>query len=234
MSLIINVTIDVEPDSGYTWEYAAPLSFKGVYEGIGIHLSKLFEKYSVKPTYLINNVVLQYADLSVFDSIQKYCELGSHLHHEFLEPQAIYNSPQGQTSLACQCYLTPTLEFEKLKTLTDMFFSKFGFKPNSFRAGRFAANSSTLQSLIRLGYKIDSSVTSGIRWLDETIPKAIDFRFAPRQPYFPSVKNINNKGNMSILEIPVSVAGYWPFSRTWLRPLWCNSLVDTAQSIIRV
>jgi hypothetical protein len=61
----------------------------------------------------------------------------------------------------------------------------------------------------------------------------LDFRFTPRQPYHPSLKNISKKGNSSILEIPVSIDGFWPFKRYWLRPGWTSSITSVTKKILK-
>ena len=64
MQKFCTITIDVEPDCTPTWNYSNPLSFDGVKTGIAEILMPLFDKYGVRPTFLINNVVLE-DDLSV-------------------------------------------------------------------------------------------------------------------------------------------------------------------------
>ena len=59
MNCYLVITIDVEPDCTATWQYSNPLTFTGVTEGIGQKLHPLFEQYSMVPTYLINNVVME-------------------------------------------------------------------------------------------------------------------------------------------------------------------------------
>jgi hypothetical protein len=103
----------------------------------------------------------------------------------------------GDPALAVQAEYPPELEHAKLKTLTELFTSEFGFGPSSFRAGRFGLSPSTLESLARLGYKVDSSVTPGLIW---DYPQAridfTDWSSAPRRIRTPAG---------AIVELPVGV-----------------------------
>jgi len=114
-----------------------------------------------------------------------------------------------------------------------LFEKKFGYRPTSFRAGRYGANEISLNNLQKLGYKVDTSVTPHLRW---TEPNAtVDFRRAPEQPYFPAKNEIVVPGPYSdqrILEVPVTVKPRL-LRRTplWFRP-WFAS-VDQMKAIFR-
>ena len=71
--------------------------------------------------------------------------------------------------------------------------------------------------------------------MDPTRILPVDYRFAPRQPYHPSEKNICGKGKLALWEVPVSICGYFPFRRRWLRPAeyWTPDLVQVAKDFIR-
>jgi len=246
MNRFVVITIDVEPECSPNWRYSDPLTFNGVYEGIGKILQPLFNKYAVTPTYLINNVVLEDdASVSTFKNMQGSFELGTHLHPEFIEPQKTEFEYAGKKGIANSCFYPPEIEFEKIRSITELFASKFNFAPTSFRAGRFSAGRNTISSLSKLNYKVDTSVTPNVRWDDHTREKAVDYRRAPLQPY-----RINSNGltteqpDGDLLEVPVSIIlnrlslpGYIKYiirnkripykgsSPLWLRPKFS----DTAQ-----
>lgn len=150
------VTIDTECDKGNPgWDLQKPLAFKN------IHLQKrllmpLFEKYSINPTFLISPEVLQdKGSVEVLKRLENV-ELGTHLHEEFIEPRANY---QTKTTKNVQVNLTENLEREKLVNLTEMFTKKFGYRPKSFRSGRFGRSNNTSDILADLGYKSVSDLT---------------------------------------------------------------------------
>lgn len=89
-------------------------------------------------------------------------------------------------------------------------------KIESFRSARVKISCNTLFALEKLGYKNDSSVCS--QRLDFFSSNLINLGwiFAPRKPYFPSKNSPYRKGDIKILEIPVS-ALILPFISTTLR-----------------
>ncbi|RYG29351.1 MAG: hypothetical protein EOO01_38345, partial [Chitinophagaceae bacterium] len=207
MNKYVVITIDVEPDCSPNWTYSNPLTFKGVQEGIGKILQPLFNKYSFTPTYLINNVVLEDGgSINAFKNLDGNFELGTHLHPEFIEPQKTEFNYAGKKGEANCCFYPPDIEFEKIKNITALFERQFGYSPTSFRAGRFSAGSNTIDSLKKLNYKVDTSVTPNVRWDDRTREKAVDFRGAPAQPYRIESANLKEeRSTAQLLEVPLSI-----------------------------
>lgn len=227
MDIFLAITIDVEPDCSPTWHYSDPLTFEGVKIGIKEILQPLFNKYDIKPTYLINNVVLEDEEsVKVFKYLEGDYELGTHLHPEFIEPEKIYYDYAGKKGEKNQCFFQPEIEYEKIKNITDLFRDKFGNYPQSFRAGRFSAGANTIKSLEKLNYKVDTSVTPRILWNDKTREKAIDFSNVNDQPFFVKSGSFFEKDdNGKVLEVPVSIINYRQIFRRkniWLRPYYSN------------
>ena len=54
---------------------------------------------------------------------------------------------------------------------------------------------------------IDSSIAPYCRWSDKG--GYIDFFGVPTQPYYPDINGFKKKGNLSILEVPVTVGNTW-------------------------
>ena len=208
MDRVLVATIDVEPDCSPTWHYSNPLSFNAVYQGIGKILQPLFRKYNFTPTYLINNVVLEdQKSVDLLSSLHGECELGAHLHPEFIEPDKKHNQYAGEKGVANCCFYPIEIEFEKIKNITELFSRQFGYSPTSFRAGRFSAGENTIRSLEKLDYLVDTSVTPHICWNDVTREKPVDFSTAPEQPYWMEDNNISRKAvHGKILQVPVSIA----------------------------
>ncbi len=251
MNKYVVITIDVEPDCSPNWTYSNPLTFNGVQEGIGKILQPLFNKYSFTPTYLINNVVLEHGgSINAFKNLDGNFELGTHLHPEFIEPQKTEFNYAGKKGVANCCFYPPEIEFEKIKSITALFERQFGYSPTSFRAGRFSAGSNTIESLTRLNYKVDTSVTPNMRWDDRTREKAVDFRGSPTQPYRIESANLKKERSTGqLLEVPLSIIlsklslpayikyilknkriPYKGSSAVWLRPKFSG--VDQLKSIV--
>lgn len=200
--VILIVSIDTECDKQADWTVRHPLRFDAVTAGIRDVLCPLFNKHAIKPTYLLSPEViandeaaLYLSSLSVAD-----CELGTHLHAEFIPPEA---NVATRTTDVPQASLSSSIEFEKLKNLTRLFESRFGYAPKSFRAGRFSLSPHTLDHLQQLGYAVDSSVTPYLSH-HYTATHACDCWGAPLTPYHPSVRDFRMPGNTPLLEVPVS------------------------------
>lgn len=207
MKKYLVVTIDVEPDCTPSWRYSDPLEFKGVSEGIVRRLQPMFEEYGVVPTYLINNVVLEdEASIAAFQNLKGAFELGAHLHPEFIQPQRQFDNFAGKKGEANCCFYPPDIEREKIAGITRLFERQFGYRPTSFRAGRFSAGPNTISSLAALGYRVDTSVTPHVRWDDRTRERPVDFTHAPEQPYFMAQNDITKATeNGRLLQVPVSI-----------------------------
>lgn len=207
MKVYVAISIDVEPDCSSDWTYSDPLTFVGVTKGIGEILHPMFLRYNMAPTYLLNNVVIE--DKSSVDSLKKldgYFELGTHLHPEFMEPEKQFHDYAGKSARANCCFYAPHIERQKLENITTLFENAFGYKPTSFRAGRFSAGINTITSLKQLGYKVDTSVTPHIKWGGATRIKAVDFSKASEQPYFTKENTILEAGNKGgLLQVPVTI-----------------------------
>jgi hypothetical protein len=90
------LTVDVEIDAGKKWHTRNPASYVGVLVGIG-RLQTLCERYGVRPVYLIsprrNGRPESVTCLNALDRTK--CELGAHLHGEYIGPSAKYPNVQS-------------------------------------------------------------------------------------------------------------------------------------------
>ncbi len=197
------VTIDVEPDCSVKWQRSDPLAFVNIEMGIAKILHPLFEECGVRPTYLISPEVLKHHQSVEILKALKNCELGTHLHSEYIGPELKYENPAGTQSSQFPCNLPDESEFAKIKSITELFNECFGYHPKSYRAARFGADSDTLKWLVKLDYKVDTSVTPHINWQSKGGP---DFRDYPVQPYWIE--------NGKLLEVPVTIEK----KRLWLLP----------------
>jgi len=222
------LTIDVEIDAGRKWKTSNPATYEGVTQGIAI-LQNLCNTYGVKPVYLISPAVMVNREsIRFLKSLNPdHCELGTHLHGEYIAPKAKYPGSDfsGCDPSEMQCEYNKDIEFEKLKNLTNTFIELFGYAPKSFRAGRFGARGWTIECLQKLGYTHDTSVTPFRNWhdiADYSKPSSLS-------PYYPSTDNICNRGSSSVLEVPVSITP----NLEWLRPtprfsdfFQCQKVID--------
>lgn len=201
MKIYLSVTIDTECDKGTGWRVKHPLSFTNVYDGVVNLLQPLFDKHGIRATYLLSPEVMRdQKSLDIFTQISSKAELGTHLHSEFIEPESNYTA---ETTNEYQHLLAPEIESQKLLNLTSLFAESFGFAPKSFRAGRFSVGINTLKTLEKLGYTVDGSVTPDI-WWQNSVGEYINFMGAPYTPYHPSSKDLRVKGDLKIIEFPVS------------------------------
>ncbi|MDH5699510.1 MAG: hypothetical protein OEZ41_06055 [Nitrospirota bacterium] len=221
------LTIDVEIDAGRKWKTSNPVTYEGVSKGI-VTLQRLCNAYGIKPVYLISPAVLvdqQSVDyLGSLDTTS--CELGTHLHGEYIGPNAKYPGPDfsGCDPQEMQCQYEKEIEYQKLENLTNRFTSLFGYAPASFRAGRFGARGWTINCLEQLGYTHDTSVTPHRNWhdiADFSQPESLS-------PYHPSTEDICAKGQSRIVEVPVSITP----KLEWLRPTPRFSTLDQCKTVI--
>ncbi len=200
---LLAITVDTECDKGPGWRVRYPLSFRGVYEGVGEVLQPMLERYGFRATYLLSPEVMEdERSVSLLKDVGRAgAELGTHLHGEFLEPNRKVR-PEITEEKATD--YDPHTEWAKLKNLTRLFTDTFGHRPVSYRAGRFAASLRTLLYLERLGYRVDSSFTPF------SAVSGVDHRRTPVRPYRPSRFDPYSPGDMELWEVPITV---YPRSR---------------------
>lgn len=258
-SVYLVVSIDTECDKGSRWQIRHPLTFEAVNEGIPYRLTPLFNTYGVIPTYLLSPEVIQDKESVTTLTSLENCELGAHLHGEFIPPEEDFETRRTDTP---QLRYAEEVEFQKLANLTQLFEERFGYYPKSFRAGRFGLSRHTLRFLVELGYFVDSSVTP---FWSHSFDGAANRNYwgAPTAPYYPSKDDPGRAGDLSLLEVPVTIHNSllvrWPrwilrrmsnrtrwhkrlFARlgkqiprtTWLRPQRSTpeELIATADAVI--
>jgi len=229
-AVFLCVTIDCECDKGPQWRTQLPLAFAGISVGIGHRLQPLFNEFEAKPTYLLSAEVMRHQpSVECLGSLGDACELGTHLHTEFLDPQA-----QPLITRHFQCHDSAAVETEGLTTLTQLFEESFGRRPTSFRAGRFGVGPATLPILQSLGYTVDSSVTPFLDWTSAGA-RGLSFRGAPTQPYFPEASAAHRRGTFPVLEVPVTIRPRW-LSRIpglgWLEPRWLRPTRNSGPTLV--
>jgi len=155
---------------------------------------KLFAKYGIKPTYVIDYPVASQADgikplKELYD--EQLCDIGAHLHPWVTPPfnETVNNKNSFPGNLSYD------QEYQKLKNLTQTIEDNFGFSPTIYKAGRYGVGNNTSKILKDLGYQIDCSVVPNTDFSSSNGP---DFSLQKNcQPYWFA----ENK----ILEIPLTV-----------------------------
>ncbi len=231
--IIVTISIDTECDHDVNWVRSKPLTFDSITEGVPNRLQPAFDEVGAVPTYLLTVEVMEdEASVEALKNLKGEYEYGTHLHAAFIEPEKKFYDYAGIDSPDFQCGYAPEIEYQKLENLSKLFEQRFGYKPTSFRAGRYGASADSINSLEKLGYKVDTSVTPHLRWSE---PNAtVDFRSAPEQPYFPAENKIAEAGPYSpsrILEAPVTVKPRLFRDPRWFRPWFAT--VDQMKDIFR-
>ena len=196
--MFLVVTIDTEEDNWGQYTERS-YSLKNLQKIHG--LQSLFDRYGVRPTYLINYpVATDPLAIELFSHFltQGKCEIGMHCHP--------WNTPPFEESLcsfnSMLCNLPEQLQYRKLKALKNAICGNFGIIPVSFRAGRWSFGSSTARSIQKLGLKIDTSVTSYTNWGGN----GVDYSRMPPRPYRFCPDNVLQSDNGGeLLEYPASV-----------------------------
>ena len=231
--VLVSVSIDTECDHDPQWIRSSPLRFDSIHEGLPNRLQPAFEAVGAVPTYLLTVEVLEDAAcVQTLNNLQGNYEYGTHLHAAFIEPEKKFTDYAGVDSPDFQCGYAPDIEYQKLSNLSKLFENAMGYRPTSFRAGRYGASADSANALQRLGYKVDTSVTPHMRWQEPRSP--VDFRRAPEQPYFPSRHDLATPENYSqgrILEVPVTVKPRLFRDPRWFRP-WFAS-VEQMKEVFR-
>jgi hypothetical protein len=140
--------------------------------------------------------------LSILKNL-KDCELGTHLHSDMIDSLGHKGSMANMSTDIMQSSYTYEVERLKMVSLTALFATRFGYKPISFRAGRFAVGLNTLKILDELNYRVDSSVTPNIDWNNKE--GRANFINAPDQPYYPKQNDLLTPDGNGVLEVPVTI-----------------------------
>jgi len=193
------VTIDTEEDD---WsDYAREADSL---ENIGRipNLQHLFEEYGIRPTYLISYPVAKdpRAASVLRDIVERgRCEVGTHCHP--------WNTPPFEETInkknSMLCNLPAELQFRKLQVMHDAIRESIGITPVSFRAGRWGFGREVGWNIVRLGYRVDSSVTPFVDWSAHQGPD-----FSAWEPFvapYPIDQNDSGGDNPVLTEMPTTI-----------------------------
>ncbi len=204
MRVFFLTTIDTECDKGLAWKVRYPFSFTNITEGVLGKLHPLLEKYGVRATYLLSSeVISDEKSTEALRSMANQCEVGTHLHGEYVEPFPNYAAVKTDDYQADYTY---EIEREKIRNLTNHFCHVFGYRPASFRAGRFGAGRNTFKILNELGYQVDSSIYPFRRLITKRYH--LNYYYFPVEPFYPDPENLFEPAttDKGILHIPITVS----------------------------
>jgi hypothetical protein len=198
------LTVDVEEDMP-DWKITDPTTTANARALPA--MQAMCEELGVAPTYLCDYpMVTQPSAAAVLTDLARggRCEIGTHLHPWNTPPfPGIPGVDADERQLPYYLsQLGPERFARKLETLTAAIADLTGRRPVSFRAGRYGIDAATLAELPRQGYTTDTSVTPLVHHFADGGP---DFRSAPLVPYFPSAADVCRRGELPIVEIPVSI-----------------------------
>lgn len=209
------VTVDTEGDN--LWGHPEIIKTENAN---GVNRFQIFcEKNNIKPIYLVNYEMAK-DDVLVNTlrdkNMKNLCEVGTHIH-AWNSPPIIPLTEDDNKYLPFLIEYPKNIIEEKIRFMTDYIENRFGVKPISHRAGRWAIDEFYMTQLADCGYKVDCSVTPRINW-----------RCAKGSPehkggvdYSKASDKINklNFANGSITEIPLSTKKNPLYNNWFMRSL---------------
>lgn len=197
MKLIISIDTEEDDWSNY---HSTGYSLENIREIP--RLQDLFDKFGVKPTYLVTySVAADMHAVALLKTImdEGLCEIGTHCH-PWNTPPFIEEITSRNSML---CNLPADLQYKKLRNLHETITNNFGIVPVSFRAGRWGYNRDVARNLRSLGYKIDTSITPYTDWTGYHGP---DFSGVPPGPYRFSCGDVLRRAPAGeMVEIPATI-----------------------------
>lgn len=195
------VTVDVEEDQWGIVPHAQATA-RNVYRLP--RLQRVLNEFGIIPTYLLTYpVVRDPCAVGVLREILHAgeCEIGMHCHP--------WNTPPYEERLnshnSMLCNLTQTLQFDKLQRLHEAIENHLGIAPVAFRSGRWGFDAGVAENIVRLGYRIDTSVTPYTSWAQASGP---DFSQVSPRPYtFTQGLRSGLESHGRLAEVPATI-GY--------------------------
>jgi hypothetical protein len=195
--MYLTVTIDTEEDN---WgEYDLPAYSVENIARIP-RLQALFEARGMRPTYLISYPVATDARaIDILGGLRERgaCEIGTHPHPWNTPP--VHERPNRRNSFICN--LPPALQYDKIKTLTDTIASNFGVRPTAYRSGRWGFDEGVALNLVRLGYRVDTSIFPLWDW---SVDGGRDFSLCSHEPFVYRLEQHAGVAAGSLLEVPAT------------------------------
>jgi hypothetical protein len=118
-----------------------------------------------------------------------------------------WNTPPFEEALneknSMLCNLSADLQYRKMSFLHNAIIKNLAVHPVSFRSGRWGYNQTVAENLLKLGYKIDTSITPYTTWRDYQGP---DFSDISPLPFRFSCKDIYKETpDGDLIEVPATI-----------------------------
>jgi hypothetical protein len=98
-------------------------------------------------------------------------------------------------------HLPAGLQFRKLATLHATIRENYGVTPTSYRSGRWASSDDVIRNVVRLGYRVDSSISARCDWRAYLGP---DYSNVSHEPFVYQVENASGDELGRLLEVPAT------------------------------
>lgn len=168
-TILISVDVEGLPLSNGIVDYS-------IVKGVPI-LLELFKEFNVHSTFFVTGDALEKSLSVLREVLEQGHEIGCHGYKQN----------------------TSSRQHASIEEDTGRIIRLLKVTPEGFRVHHFEINAQILKTLIKLGYKYDSSIIS-----PSNILSRCHFRNTPKMPYYPDLNNIYSEGDSPILEIPVS------------------------------
>jgi hypothetical protein len=134
----------------------------------------------VRPTYVVDHPIAttsESVDILAPFTERNGAEIGVHLHPwvtpPFEEEVSSFNSYLGN--------LDPKLQLAKISEMVRVVVEAFGFRPSTFKAGRYGLGLATPSLLVSQGFNVDLSSSPGFNWSGDGGP---DYTRHPNVPFW--------------------------------------------------
>ena len=199
------VTVDTEADN--QWDVTAPQTVANL-EAVP-RFQRLCDAHGFPPTYLCTYEVAtspEFAERIGPAAAEGRAEVGAHLH-PWSTPPFVEEWDAPGIARPYPSELPSALLHEKLAALTGAVETAAGYRPTSYRAGRWGFTAPQIPMLSSLGYEVDCSVTPGVSWHGERGLRegGPDFTAARLEPYELAANDACRAGDSGLLEVPVTI-----------------------------
>lgn len=222
------VVITTDAESGYVdknerrvWQKENPEAFIGYYSGIR-NLTGVFDKHKIKTTFFLSTQCfsskgIEYKKIKdeLGKLIKKGHEIGLHLHPD--SDFAIQKKLSKQFKATSAFFYNYKEKLSIIKAAREIIKENLGKniekKLVSFRWGNWALDSEGAKALSKLGFKMDSSATPGIKGHINDTMKYDWSRVKIHYPWKLSATDYQatNHNNSKIIEIPIATFDFFGF-----------------------
>jgi peptidoglycan/xylan/chitin deacetylase (PgdA/CDA1 family) len=196
--LYLVITIDTEEDNWGEYDRAS-YSVENISRLP--RLQDVFDRRGIRPTYLISHPVATAAvAIDFLGRLQQdgRCEVGTHPHPWNTPPLEEHRTPHNSFI----SHLPATLQLRKIQTLHDTITRNFGRAPTAYRSGRWGFSDDVARNLIRLGYKVDTSISPVFDWSMYGGP---DYSAESVDPFLFCLEASPEDPGGSLLEVPATI-----------------------------